>query len=234
MMQAATTVHVSRSSPSRTPGVVIGAVLVAWFAVAALASQAGWLVTEPGAPPLKLLAAVVLPVILFAGAYVLSQPVRDYVRAGDPLLLTTLQSWRILGGTFLVLMSFGMLPAAFALPAGLGDVAIGVSAPFAARAAAAQGLARFGRIFTVWQFLGVLDLVVAVGTGASMSAFPQIGGHSANPESMSIMSQLPLSLIPAFAVPVFIILHLATVAQTRARNAAHGDQRRNSVYQLEE
>src|SRR5213076_1090800 len=121
---------------------------------AALASAAGGFVTEAGNPPLPLLGAVTVPVLVFAAAYAFSARFRGYVRSGDPVLLTHLQSWRVLGGTFLVLMSFGLLPAAFALPAGWGDVAVGVTAPFVARALAA-GAARHGRWVAGWQFLGL-------------------------------------------------------------------------------
>jgi hypothetical protein len=170
---------------------------------------------------------VTLPIILFAGAYMSFEPFRRFVRNGDPRLLTTFQSWRILGGVFLVLLSFGLMPAAFALPAGLGDVAIGVTAPFIARAMEGPSRFRFSRWFLIWQLFGVLDLVVAVGMGATLRAFPYVAGGSANGELMIVMSQLPLSLIPAFAVPLFVILHFASLAQVRARVPASGEERRD-------
>jgi hypothetical protein len=218
--------HVASGPGSGVSAQVIGVVLVLWLGVVDLSSWAGWFVTEAGQPPLALLTAVILPVNLFAGAYLSLEPFRRFVRNGDPPLLTTVQSWRILGGVFLVLLSFGLLPAAFALPAGLGDVAIGVTAPFIARALEGPNRFRFSRLFVVWQLLGVLDLVVAVGVGASTRAFPQIAGGSANAELMVVMSQLPLSLIPAFAVPLFVILHFASLAQLRARVPASVVERR--------
>jgi hypothetical protein len=139
------------------------------------------------------------------------------VRAGDPEWLTILQSWRVLGGVFLVLLSFGLLPAAFALPAGLGDVAIGLTAPFIARAFANRGPRQAGRLFVVWQLLGILDLVVAVGTGGSLRAVPGLFTDWAGSEQMVAMGRLPLSLVPTFAVPLFVILHLASLAQLRAQ-----------------
>src|SRR5262245_30573664 len=153
------------------PSVLVGVLLAAWLGVVILLAATGQFVTDVGEPPLALLAAVLLPVAAFGIAYGSSAAVRDYVRAGDPLFLTTLQSWRILGGVFLVLLSFGMLPAAFALPAGWGDVAIGVTAPFVARAVAKWGWNRAGRLFVIWQLLGILDLVVAVGSGSSLRTF---------------------------------------------------------------
>lgn len=123
-----------------------------------------------------------------------------------------------------MLLSFGLLPAVFALPAGLGDVAIGITAPFVARAMAERGTVRVGRLFAVWQFLGILDLVIAVGIGATLRTFPDVTGYLANVERMVLMSELPLSLIPTFAVPLFVILHLASLAQVRARHRAVCDE----------
>jgi hypothetical protein len=53
----------------------------------------------------------------------------------DALLrLTVPHVFRLVAGVaFLVAMALGQLPAVFALPAGLGDVAIGVQAVFVAR-----------------------------------------------------------------------------------------------------
>jgi hypothetical protein len=204
------------TQPDATPGttgarLVLGLVLGAWFLVAVLGSGAGWFATAPGRPPLPLLVAVLGPIVLFAAVYALSERFRTYVRTGDPVLLTHLQSWRILGGIFLALMAFGLLPAAFAGPAGWGDVVIGVTAPFVAQALAVRGAARMGRLFVGWQLLGILDLVVAVGTGTSLRLAGADGA-----EQMAAMGRLPLSLIPGFAVPLFVILHFASIAQVRA------------------
>jgi hypothetical protein len=199
---------------------IVGVTLAVWLGLVVLAGSAGRFVTQAGQPPLALLIAVVLPVGLYAAAYVSSGGFREFVRAGDPVFVTTLQSWRVLGGSFLVLLSLGLLPATFAVPAGLGDFAIGVTAPFVARAMAERGPVRAWPLFAAWQWLGVLDLVIAVGIGASLRTFPGLAGDPSTVERMVLMAQLPLSLVPAFAVPLFVILHLASLAQARARRGA--------------
>jgi hypothetical protein len=195
-------------------------VLGVWFLAAALASGAGWFQTDPAQPPVALLVAVLAPLALFAAGYAFSGPFRAYVRAGDPVLLTALQGWRIVGGIFLVLLAYGLLPAAFAGPAGWGDVAVGVTAPFVAHLLAARGARRSGRLVIGWQLLGILDLVVAVGSGTTVRFSDPAGAAQ-----MVALNQLPLSLIPVFAVPLFVILHLATIAQVRAL-AAENEPRR--------
>jgi hypothetical protein len=206
----------------RTITRALGAALVVWLGVVVVLGRAGWFVTPPGEPSVRLLAGVTLPVALFVVVYGASGRFREYVRAGDPRLLTTLQSWRVLGGTFLVLLSFGLLPAAFAVPAGWGDIAIGLTAPFVALALAGGGPRWAGRLFVGWQILGLLDLIVAVGTGAALRSGVGATGDPAAVDLMLIMSQLPLGLVPTFAVPLFVIFHLASLAQYRARVLAAG------------
>jgi hypothetical protein len=63
---------------------------------------------------------------LFAVAYASSAKVRAVSFSLDLRLLTAIQAWRVIGGMFLVLMWFGLLPGMFAWPAGIGDLIVGV------------------------------------------------------------------------------------------------------------
>ena len=59
------------------------------------------------------------------------------------------------------------------------------------------------------QLLGITDLVNAVGMG--------VAARFINPHGIatSAMTVLPMSLIPTFAVPLFMILHFISIAQAR-------------------
>src|SRR5215467_1930522 len=57
---------------------------------------------------------------------------RQFVLSLNPKNLTIVQTGRIGGMTFVVLYVYGILPGVFALPAGWGDFAIGITAPFVA------------------------------------------------------------------------------------------------------
>ncbi len=72
------------------------------------------------------------------------------------------------------------------------------------------------RLFLVWNLLGILDLVVAVSTGVLSSGFifGLAGGITTAP-----MAQLPLVLIPAFFVPLFIMFHLTALLQARRQSS---------------
>lgn len=68
------------------------------------------------------------------------------------------------------------------------------------------------RLFVVWNLLGVLDLVVAVSTGAMASV---LATRVAGEITTAPMAQLPLVLIPAFLVPFFVMLHLTALCRAR-------------------
>ena len=119
------------------------------------------------------------------------------------------QFYRVVGAVFLILLAQGRLPAHFALPAGWGDVAIGIAAPLVALALA-RGVRGSRALGIAWNTLGLLDLAVAVGAGTGILA-PGLGRvPPAGP-----MGAFPLILVPAFAVPVSVLLHLLALARLR-------------------
>ena len=114
-------------------------------------------------------------------------------------------TFRVAEGTaFLLIMFLGHLPALFALPAGLGDIAAGIAAPLVARRLA-QGT---GRRAALWfTAFGMTDLVNALTLGA-LTGFALI---NVTPSGAPI-SQLPLALIPTAAVPLLFALHITSVS----------------------
>ena len=155
-----------------------------------------------------------IPVALFLSAYALAPRFRAFVLAQDIRTLTMMQHWRVLGFTFLPLYVFGDLPALFAIPAGLGDVAIGIAAIFIiARMdrdpefVMSAGLVRF-------HLLGLLDFAVAVtAAGLAAGAYPALIPNGVTAGAMEVW---PLNIFPNFAVPAFIIIHLTVLL-----NVAH-------------
>ena len=195
---------------------IVQYVLLAWFFLALGASVSGWFVNAPSQPPLALGLAVVVPILLFLFVSLTSHAFRHFVRSIDPVTITALQFYRVLGGVaMLVLSSRNLLPAVFALPAGWGDVAIGVTAPLVALALAA-GTSSGRVVFLIWNVLGMLDLIVAVSLGILASGISF--GLLASTGSASVMTVFPMSLIPTFLVPLSFILHLIGLNQLRARS----------------
>jgi len=195
---------------SQRPWLLGGALVSVWFGVIFALAANGSFALQPGESPIIIVTAILAPPLVFLLA-VLSFPwLRAWALSLDPALLTALQGWRVLGGGFLMLYAFGHLPGFFAWPAGVGDVAVGLGAPFAAIALARGHLSITSPRLLAVHGAGLLDFVVAAGTG--IAARNQIPGLVESVTS-SAMGDLPLVLVPAFAVPVFIILHLIVLVQ---------------------
>jgi hypothetical protein len=178
--------------------------IAAWFAFSLIASALHGYSTAPGAPPLPLGLAALTPIVLFLLWFFASPRFREFTLQLSPRVLTLVQTWRVAGFVFLVLATYGILPRLFAWPAGWGDIAIGATAAFAALKLATP---RHRASFIAWQILGIADLVNAVALGALAGVIEPHGIPT------SPMTVLPLSLIPTFAVPLMLILHLICIAQ---------------------
>jgi hypothetical protein len=193
-------------------GSTVAAFLAVWLALVFGFGAQGAFVAPRGTLPLALLIAGASPILLFLAAFRVSRSVREFVLAADLRLTTGVQAWRFAGFGFLALYTNGLLPGFFAWPAGLGDIAISMTAPLMVVALIRRSGFAASKTFVVWNVLGILDLVVAVGAGALGSFLFRdvVGGVTTAP-----MARLPLVLIPAYFVPGFIILHLTALFQAR-------------------
>lgn len=185
--------------------VAIG-IIVSWFVFALSASALHLFKNDANRIGLAVAIAALTPIIVFSLWYAASAGFRQFALSLDPRLLTSAQAWRIIGFTFVLLEARGVLPAVFAWPAGYGDMAIGATAGFVAWKLADPA---HRNSFILWQLLGILDLINAVGVGTTAFLISPQG------PPMVPMTVLPLSLIPTFLVPLFFIFHVISIAQAR-------------------
>lgn len=115
-----------------------------------------------------------------------------------------LQLYRALGVVFLVEWMLGALPGAFALPAGIGDIAVGLATPWVA-ARVKAGAPRSRELAIRWNVFGIADLVVAVTLGVTTTPGPLHLFAVDNPNIAITM--MPLVLVPIVAVPFSLLLH---------------------------
>ena len=195
----------------------LAVVLTVWFALAAVAGTSGIFTAGPDEVFRPVLLSVFVPVAVFLGIFGASPTFRRFVMSWDIRFLTMLQLWRVVGFAFLPLYAFGVLPGLFAWPAGLGDVAMGLTAPLVVLALLRRPeFARSGR-FIVWNLLGLFDFVGAAVTSTLVSgAFPALSAGSITSAPMEV---LPLILFPAFIVPLFFFMHLSVLFQVWALRA---------------
>jgi hypothetical protein len=111
---------------SRFAGVAV--VMTVWFVIAYVFGTEELLVNTDRSLFAPVTLSVVIPVVLFFTIYNLSARFRSGVEAEGIKFLTAIQLWRSIGFAFLALYFYDVLPGLFALPAGLGDVGVGVMA----------------------------------------------------------------------------------------------------------
>ena len=175
-------------------------------------------VFRPGnnTPPLVPL-AIFLPVIVGVPILLRSKRIGEVLDAMPASWLVGLQVYRVLGGIFLVGWARGVIPGIFALPAGIGDVTTGLLAlPVAYLLVSRNGDGVRSAI--AWNIFGLLDFTIAVGIGlATAPGALQVIVPSIPNTGVGLY---PTVLIPAFAVPSSILLHVLSLRQLRRRRAA--------------
>jgi hypothetical protein len=134
-------------------------------------------------------------------------------------------SFRIAGIVFVVAMLLGKLPPLFALPAGFGDIAVGIATPWITRKLADGS----GTRAAVWfNLFGMADLISALVLGA-LTGFRIV---SVNPPA-TLNSELPLVLVPTVGVPLLFALHITSLTLLfRSRTVARRSRELNADPQI--
>ena len=180
-------------------------VLGGWCTASAVIAGHGWYHTRLGhGVPWMAVAVVGFLGLLLALARI-PAVARSLRAPGMTSRLELPHSFRMMdGAAFLIIMGLGHLPPLFALPAGLGDIIAGITAPLAARRLA-RGT---GRRAALWfNAFGMTDLIVALTLGA-LTAYQVV---HLTPSGAPI-SELPLALVPTVGVPLLFAVHLTSVS----------------------
>jgi hypothetical protein len=190
--------HAADPLRGRLPGPVTYAALALWSGAVTTAIIAGAF-AGGHASQLLLLAALAGPIAIVAILYLASRPFRTYLLTLDLRLVLTAQLWRVIGIGFLFALAFDQLPAGFAVPAGVGDIATGIAALAVVMALGNATLTR-GWLYA-FTTLGVADFLVATATGLYLAP--------------PALVAWPVAIYPTILVPFFAILHLIAVLQSR-------------------
>jgi len=142
----------------------------------------------------------------FSGTY------REVVDCIPQQLLLAFQSYRLVGAIFLPLMVMGILPAFFAVPAGVGDIIAGLAALGAAYLYA-ERLSGAWSAAVATNLVGILDFTVALGAGSRLLAVPLQAVFGGASVPTGLLSVFPLGLIPLFVVPLGLIVHLHSLTR---------------------
>ena len=189
-------------------------VLIGWFLLSIALGLAGVYEAAPDRIP-TIQYAIFIPILIGAWLIWRSPAVGRIIDAVPQSWIVAVQLYRALGVIFLILYATDKLPGLFAWPAGVGDIMVGLLAPIVALAYARDARRNAGLV-TAWNVFGILDLVVAVTTGFITSPTPLFIYTPPN----ELISVFPLVLIPVYLVPLWILLHLASLAKLH-RGLAH-------------
>lgn len=186
----------------------IARVLLIWFAAAVGIGSLGVLPRAPALAPASVLGLTLLALVLYKA----SARVRASAEAFDLRWLVLPHTVRApIGAIFLWEYMQGRLPGVFALRAGYGDIAAGVLALLAVRAARLRSRREI-RLLLVWNALAALDILIVLATAAFLLVV------RGDPLMTQALGRMPFPLLPLFVVPLVIIAHLLVFARARGAN----------------
>jgi hypothetical protein len=194
-------VHAPPSPTRSAHGASVGAALVAWTAVAALAVHAGAL--RP--VPMPLLVPPLTATLL--GALWLVPTLRAWAGTLPLRALVGLHLSRVVGVAFLVLAARGALSADFAVPAAAGDIAAAVGAGLVMAFCVPPVTLARRRALLAWNALGLADMLFVVVTAARLTRV--------DPAAMAPLGRLPLALLPLVLVPLIVASHVVLFARLK-------------------
>jgi hypothetical protein len=192
---------------------LVGGYLAIWLAAALVTGDGSNfpLARPENRLPLSLVVGFA-PMLLAVALLGASKTLRELNASMRPEWLIWLQTYRMAGLMFLFpFLYFGLVPAAFAVPAAVGDFLTGLAAPFVGSAVARR---RPGALAwaTAWNLFGILDLIVAP-TAAVLSRAQVIGLY-------------PLALVPLFVgPPLGILTHIYSLRNLSTAMHREGSRR---------
>lgn len=188
----------------------ISVILLSWYLMVLFIGRMGLFAKNPLVAPFLLIGFIVLFGIL--QKVYKSKKVQE-ISDNIPIpWIIGIQAYRIVGFGFFIFYLQGQLPAQFAFPAGIGDMIVGIAAPYIALLfILKKPYAKKAGI--LWNILGISDLIVAIGVG--ILSFPRPIQVIQSEPSTELISLFPLVLIPLFAVPLAFLLHLFSLRLLR-------------------
>ena len=195
-----------------TKRILLGAVGI-WFLAAFIGGMMN-IFYQPGVPPLTVGLFLLIPITGFTLAYVFSARVRHAIDQIPLWLITIAHVWRFVGLGFVIGAVMHTLPPQFGYPEGLGDVAAALFClPLAFAIRKGNRSTGLRRAYIAWNVYGLIDLLSAISLGILYS--PSSFGVLRTDISTGLMTRFPVSLIPTFFLPLFILFHMLALIRSR-------------------
>jgi hypothetical protein len=177
---------------------VVGGFLASWLAIAILVGDGANFPIPPDARQGISGLVAMIPLVIAVIALFASKNLRAINTATPSAWLIAIQTYRVAGIMFIYpFVTYGILPAGFAWPAGIGDALTGIFAPIVALMVA-QNRPNALKWAVVWNLFGTLDLIDAIATALIFRA-PVLGIY-------------PIALVPLFlGPPLGILTHILSL-----------------------
>lgn len=198
-------VFTRKNSPHQKQNLIFGSIIFFFFCYFFYVFIAGknGLFQEASLPP-KILLFTTFPYALFLFGIVDKLSIaKQIIEKSSISDLVGLHIFRLVGSTFIILAFYDSLPKSFAFIAGFGDVIAAITSIFVVNAIRKQKKYTKKLIF-VWNTFGFIDIIT---TAVLANVFTKISMDTGI-MGVDTLAKFPFSLIPAFAPPTIIFLHV--------------------------
>jgi hypothetical protein len=148
-----------------------------------------------------------IPFVIAVVVLLASKSIRAINAAMPNTWLIAIQTYRVAGIMFVFpFLTYGIVPAGFGWPAGIGDALTGIFAPVVALMLARNRSHAF-KWAVAWNLFGTLDLIVAPATALFFQS--------------RVLSIYPLALVPLFlGPPIGILTHIYSLRNLAVANSS--------------
>jgi hypothetical protein len=185
---------------------LIAAFLASWLAIATIVADGSNFSVAPESRRLASGLAALIPFVIAVTALFASRSIRAINAATPKAWLIAIQTYRFAGIMFVFpFLTYGIVPAGFGWPAGVGDALTGIFAPVVALMVARNQPHAF-KWAVAWNIFGTLDLIVAPATALFFQA--------------RVLNIYPLALVPLFlGPPIGILTHIYSLRNLATANS---------------
>ena len=174
---------------------VIAALLASWLAIATIVGDGSNFSVAPESRRLASGLVALIPFVIAVTVLFAFRSIRTINAATPKAWLIAIQTYRFAGIMFVFpFLTYGIVPAGFGWPAGIGDALTGIFAPVVALMVA-RNRPHALKWAVAWNLFGTLDLIVAPVTALFFQA--------------RVLNIYPLALVPLFlGPPIGILTHI--------------------------
>jgi hypothetical protein len=186
---------------------IVALFLASWLAIAILVGDGANFPIPIESRQAASGSVALIPVVIAVIALFASKNLRA-INTGTPSAwLIALQTYRVAGIMFVYpFVTYGILPAGFGYPAGIGDALTGIFAPIVALMVA-RNRPNAVKWAIAWNLFGTLDLIDATATALAFQA--------------PVLSIYPIALVPLFlGPPLGILTHVLSLRNLAAARLA--------------